>query len=167
MTTNPQLPGSNIWFVRAGRDDVLAGHFLENGIVSMGCGIGPINPNDSKPDIVRRLAKKYPNAKAKTLRSLADEIWGFNKYMEAGEPIAIYEPQRRMCHIGKIQFLFASAELGPNPQYGHDYIHKVEWLYQIPFGTLHRRTRRQLKLTLALHRLSREDSVGLRRPFYK
>ena len=164
--TSAKLPDSDIWFVRAERANIIAQHFLEQGIVSMGWGIGPIKEEDSINEIIARLAARYPSKKAKTI-----QIWGalirrFNKDMEVGDAVATvstYQPQGRLCHIGIIREILIPAEPGPHyEEYGHDHIHRVEWLYQFSTDTLSEPTRRRLGLPPTLHRLSPEASAELR-----
>lgn len=160
-----QLPDSDIWFVRAELGNVLAGHFLENGIVSMGWEIGPIKDDDSDDEIMGRLESLYPDAKVRTLQTWAAEIKRFNRKMEAGDAVATYEPRGRMYHVGIIRSLLIPAELGYQseyPEYKSDYVHRVEWLHQIPKNILSEYTRRRLSIPLTLHRLSQEASAELR-----
>ena len=161
-----QLPDSDIWFVRAERANIIARHFLEQGIVEMGWGIGPIKEEDSINEIIARLAAMYPNEKKKTIETWGREIKEFNKDMEVGDVVATvstYQPQGRLCHIGIIRDLLIPAEPGPHyAEYDNDHIHRVEWLYQFSKDTLSEHTRRRLDRPLTLHRLSPEASAELR-----
>ena len=65
---NRQLPDSDIWFVRAEGRNTLARHFLEQGVVSMGWGIGPIGYDDPIDGIIGRL-RKYIQMKSPELSS--------------------------------------------------------------------------------------------------
>ncbi len=162
MTDSAQLPDSRIWFVRAERDNVLANHFLEQGIVSMGWGIGPIRHNDSTGEIIGRLAARFPHEKDGTLQAWAGEIRRFNREMEIGDAVATYEAQGRMCHIGIIRSLLVPFDIGNFHEYENDYAHRVEWLYQVSRDILSEYTRRRLGIPLTLHRLSPEASAELR-----
>ena len=163
---NRQLPDSDIWFVRAEGRNTLARHFLEQGVVSMGWGIGPIGYDDPIDGIIGRLRKLYPNEKPRTLQSRAAQFKRFNDKMEVGDAVATvstYQAQGRLCHIGIIRSLLAPVELGPiYDKYGHDYIHRVEWLYQSSPDILSEYTRKRLGIPLTLHRLSAEASAELR-----
>ena len=157
-----QLPESDIWSVRAERGNALAGIFLERGIVSMGWGIGPIRHNESRNEIVRRLAPIYPDKEDGTLQAWANQIKRFNSKMEVGDGVAAYEPQTRICHIGIIRDPLIPIELDPLAEWGHDYVHRVEWLYQVPRYSLSEYTWKRLGHRLTLIRLSREASPELR-----
>ena len=166
MVGQARLPDSDIWFVRAERANVLAEHYLEKGVVTIGWGIGPIQANDSKDEIVRRLASIYPNDKTGTIQSWAAEIRRFIQDMEVGDAVATIsapQGQSRLCHVGIIQSLLSTVEPGPlYEQYGIDYVRQVNWLYQIPTDILSEFTQRRLSIPLTLHRLSWEASEELR-----
>ena len=166
MAGQAQLPDSDIWFVRAERANVIARYFLEQGVVEMGWGIGPINHDDSINEIIRRLAARYPNEKDGTLRSWAAQIRRFNRDMEVGDPVATistYQAQGKLCHMGIIQSLLIPAEPGPHyDDYDNDHVHRVEWLYQVSPAILSEYTQKRLNLPPTLHRLSSEASAELR-----
>ena len=165
MTNVAELPDTRIWSVRAEYGNVLVGHFLDQGIVSMGWLIGPIGDDDSTAEIIERLAKLNPDAKAQTLRVWAAEIKRFNREMAVGDAVCTYDPQRRIYHIGIIRDLLIPAELGrqsEDPDYSHDYVHRVEWLYQVSRDILSQATRNSLGGQLTLFRLSPEASAELR-----
>ena len=162
MAGQAQLPDSDIWSVRAERGNVLAGIFLERGIVSMGWGIGPISHNESRNEIVKRLALIHPNEKVGTLQTWANQIQRFNRKMEVGDAVTAYEPQARICHVGLIRNLLIPAELGPPAEWWHDYVHQVEWLYQVPRHSLSAYTLKRLGHRLTLTILSREASTELK-----
>ncbi len=166
MARQTQLPDSDIWFVRAGHGNFLARHFLEQGFVAIGWGIGPIEDDDSRNEIFRRLVPLYPDEKTGSLQTWAAEIKRFNSEMEVGDAcatVSTYQPQGRLCHIGIIRSLLVPPESFPYyEEYGSDYVHLVEWLYQFSPDTLSEYTRRRLGIPLSLHRLSAEASAELR-----
>ena len=166
MSGQNQLPNSDIWFVRAERANVIAKYFLEQGVVEMGWGIGPINHNDSKYEIIGRLAARYPNKKDGTLQLWADQIRRFNREMEVGDPVATistYQAQGKLCHIGIIRHLLIPAKPGPHyDDYENDHVHRVEWLYQVSPATLSEYTQKRLNLPRTLHRLDAQASAELR-----
>ena len=162
-----QLPGSDIWVVHSEFGNILAGCFLERGIVSIGWGIGPIKHDDSKHSIVELLASVHSDAKIGTLQTWASEIQRFNEKMEVGDAVATYEPRSSMCHIGLLQSLLVSAELFPPTKHWngclkHDYVHRVEWLYEVPLDTLSEYTRKRIGLPMTLTRLNPQASAELR-----
>lgn len=166
MSIGQQLPDSDIWFVRAERANVLAEHFLQQGVVTMGWGIGPIGPGNSKEGIEGRLASRYPNKAIGTIRSWTAEIIRFNGEMKVGDAVATISAtpgQRRLCHVGIIQSLLYTVDPSPlYKQYDIDYVRQVEWMYQIPVDDLSEFTKRRLGIPLTLHRLSTEASTELR-----
>ena len=161
-----QLPDSDIWFVRAERANVLAKHFLEQGVVTMGWGASPLADSDSKNEIIIRLTTRYPNRKLKTIQTWAAEILRFNRDMAVGDAVATistHQAQGRLCHIGIIRTLLVPVE--PTPlyeEYDTDHVHEVEWLYQIPTNVLSEYTQNRLGIPLTLHRLSAEASAELK-----
>ena len=161
-----QLPDSRIWFVRAERENVLAKHFLEQRVVIMGWGAGPLENSDSKNEIISRLTARYPNAKLNTIQTWAAEIWRFNRDMEVGDAVATistHQAQGRLCHIGIIKALLVPVELSPlYEEYDTDHVHQVEWLCQVSTNVLSEYTQRRLGIPLTLHRLSSEASRELR-----
>ena len=167
MTNNAQLPDSDIWFVRAERANVFAQGFLEQGIVSMGWGIGPVKDVDSRNEILARLEQKYPDVTPGTLQTWANQIKRFTSQMAVGDAVATvssHQAQGRLCHIGIIRDLLLPAESFPYyEEYENDHIHRVEWLYQVSENDLSEYTRRRLRLPPTLHRLSPEASAELRR----
>lgn len=165
-TNNPQLPDSRIWSVRAEFDNVLVGHFLDKGIVSMGWEIGPIKDDDSTAEIIERLAKHHPDAKPRTIQTWAAEIIRFNREMEVGDAVSTYDPKSRIYHIGIIRSILIPVELGYQsqyPEYPHDYVHRVEWLHQVSRDILSQPTRNSLGSQRTLSRISPEASAELRR----
>ena len=166
MTNTAQLPDTRIWSVRAEYGNVLVGHFLEQGIVSMGWLIGPISESDSTDEIIERLAKHNPDAKIQALRVWAAEIKRFNREMAVGDTVCTYDPKSQIYHLGIIRSLLIPAELGRQseyPDYSHDYVHRVEWLHQVSRDILSQPTRNSLGGQLTLFRLSPEASAELRR----
>ena len=162
-TNNPQLPDTDIWFVRAERANILAQTFLEQGIVAMGWGIGPVKADDSRNEILARLEQNYPDESPGTLRGWASQIKRFTSEMATGDAVATVsadQPQGRLCHIGIIRSLLAPAKSLQG--YVYDHVHQVEWLYQIPQNELSEYTQRRLELPPTLHRLSPEASAELR-----
>ena len=166
MSIRQQLPNSDIWFVRAERSNVLASHYLEQGVVTMGWGIGPLKPGDSKIEIVRRLKERHPNKNPRSIQSWAAEIIRFNREMEVGDAVATIsaeQGQSLLCHLGIIQSLLFTVEPSPlYKRYDIDYIRQVEWLYQVPTDDLSEFTQRRLSIPLTLHRLSTKASTELR-----
>ena len=160
--TNTQLPDSPMWFVRAEHNNVAANHFLEEGIVHMGWGIGPISIFDSVNDLMERLREEYPERKEKTYSTWANEILRFNRDMKVGDSVATYEPKQRMCHIGILKDLLIPFEDEVTLELDNDYVHQVEWLFQIPKDTLSEYTQKRLGIPLTLHRLSVSASAELR-----
>ena len=160
--TDSQLPESPIWFVRAEHNNVVADHFLENGMVHMGWDIGQIALSDSIHDVVRLLRAIYPYHKDRSLSTWAHEMIRFNRSMEVGDAVATYEPKYRMCHIGLLRELSIPYVDEITIRWGNDYVHRVEWLFQISKETLSEYTRKRLGIPLTLHRLSPEASAELR-----
>ena len=159
-----QLPDSRIWFVHSGHGDKLASYFLDNGIVVMGWDIGPVGPDDSKDEILRRVTTRHPGEKPGTLDAWASQIKSFNQEMQIGDAVATREPPGGMCHIGIIRSLRVRIKLYPNPYFENgDHVHEVEWLYEIPLNILSKYTRRRLGNPRTLHRLSPEASAELKK----
>ena len=158
-----QLPDSDIWFVRAERKNVLARCFLENGLVAMGWGIGPIGSVESKEEIADRLRAAFPDERPGTLSKWAREIREFNQDMGVGDAVATYEPRSRTYHLGIIRSLLVRADLALLHMYQSEYVHGVDWLCQVARDTLSEHyTRYNLDRRSTLHRLSAEASLVLR-----
>ena len=131
---NAPLPDSQIWFVSAEERGVLAEDFVAQGFVSMGWGIGPLQPGESRPEIIRRLTANCPDEQEGTIRAWASNIQRFNQRMAVGDAVATYDSQQRVCHIGVISALLIDVELidlPPDYETDHDYAHRVEWLYEV------------------------------------
>lgn len=158
-----QLPDSDMWFVRAERRNVLAECFLDNGLVAMGWGIGPIGSVESREEIADRLRVVYPNEWPGTLTKWAREIREFNQDMGVGDAVATYEPRDRTYHIGIIRALLVTVDLDLLRAYESEYVHRVDWLYQVARDTLSRDyTRNNLDRRSTVHRFSPEASEVLR-----
>ncbi len=159
---NEKLPDSDIWFVRAELRNRLAGYFLGNGVVVMGWAIGPVGSVESQNEIADRLRDYWTDERTGTLTKWAGEIRKFNQDMEVGDAVATYEPRGRNYHIGIIRALLVDAEPSLLEE-GMDYVHRVEWLYQVAKDTLSQDYRRRnLDRRSTLHRLSPEASAALR-----
>ena len=164
QTDKTPLPNSQIWFVRGEQGNVLASYFLEQGVVSLGWFIGRLEPDEPKDQIVKRLAAEFRDTPTATLTARAAQFKRFNEQMAVGDVVATYDSEHRLCHIGIIRAL-----LIPPPQdnqaydeYGHDYVHSVEWLHQVLRDDLSEYTWRRIAIPLTLHRLSAEASAELR-----
>lgn len=157
------LPNSDIWFVRAERKNVLADCFLENGVVAMGWGIGPIASVESQEEIADRLREDFWNERPATLTKWAREIREFNQDMGIGDVVATYEPRERAYHVGIIRALLVQVDIDLLFEYESEYVHQVDWLYQVARDSLsHEYTRSNLDRRSTLHRLSPEASNILR-----
>ena len=157
-----QLPDSNIWFVRAERANVLADYFLDNGIVALGWGIGPVGPDDSKNEILGFLETRFPEENPGTLETWVSQIKRFNQDMETGDAVATCEPSGRTCHIGIIRDLRVQPDPYLRHEWESDHVHRIEWLYQVPRDNLSEYTQRRLSLKRTLHRLNQQASAELR-----
>ena len=141
----------------------MAGYFLENGVVAMGWGIGPVGSVESSNEIVERLSARYPYENSRTLSKWAREIRAFNQDMGVGDAVATYEPRGRTYYIGIIRSLLVPPDPWLLREWESDHVHRVEWLYQVARDTLSRPyTRSNLDRRSTLHRLSPEASVVLR-----
>lgn len=158
------MPDSRIWFVRAEHNNAVAYHFLENGIVHMGWGIGPVSPDDSQNDIKARLRKLYPDRSQTTLSKWAREIREFNQDMLVGDTVATYEPRMRTYHIGEIKVLLISFEDDVTYDWDNDHVHRVEWQYRVGRDILPKGfAKSNLDRRSTLHRLSAEASAVMKR----
>ena len=134
QTNKTPLPEGRIWFIRAEAGNALAGDFVEQGFVSMGWGIGPLQPGESKPEIIQRLTDEWPDKQPGTILVWASNIQRFNQQMAVGHAVATYNSQQRVCHLGVISALLIDVELiDLPPEYAddHDYAHRVEWQHQV------------------------------------
>ena len=165
QTANKPLPEGRIWFVRAEAGNALAELFVEQGVVSMGWGIGPLQPGESRPEIIRCLTANCPDEKEGTIRAWASNIQRFNQQMTVGDAVATYDSQQRVCHIGVISALLIDVELiDLPPEYSddHDYAHRVEWLYAVSRDDLSGPAWRGLVNPQTLFLLSESTSAELR-----
>ena len=162
---NEQLPDSEIWFVRAERRNALADCFLEHGVVAMGWGIGPLDPDASKQDVFNILWEREAHRTTPVVSKWAREIRDFNQAMAVGDAVATYQPRGHAYHIGIIRSLLVPIEREclRDPKWDTDYAHQVEWLWQVDRDTLPKQYRRRnLDRQATLHRLSSEASEVLR-----
>ena len=165
QTNNAPLPDSQIWFVSAEEGNVLAEDFVAQGFVSMGWCIGPLQPGESKHEIIQRLETKFRNAKLQTIQTWASQIKKFNEEMAAGDAVATYSSQQRRCHIGIIRSTLipvGQIKLPPEYEECHDYAHRVDWQHSVSRDDLSEHTRRRIPLPRTLYRLSAEASAELR-----
>lgn len=157
------MPDSQIWFVRAEHKNAVAYHFLDNGIVHMGWGIGPVSPNDSQKDIEARLRKLYPYRAQSTVSKWAREIREFNQDMLVGDTVATYEPRMRTYHVGIIRDLLIPFEDEITLDWDNDHVHRVEWQCRVSRDILPKGfAKSNLDRRSTLHRLTNEASVVLR-----
>ena len=140
----------------------MASHFLEYGVVSMGWGIGPVGNDTSIGEIIDLLGRRHLDEKYKTLEAWAHQIRRFTRDVATGDAVTTYEPQHQSCHVGIISAVLVPDEWGPPPEWWHDYIHRVEWLYEIPRDTLSEYTRKRIGIPLTLTRLNPKASAELR-----
>ena len=162
---NAPLPDSQIWFVSAEERGVLAEDFVAQGFVSMGWCIGPLKPGESKPEIIRRLTDEFPDKKTGTIQIWASQIKKFNEEMAAGDAVATYNSQQRLCHIGIIRSILipvGQIDLPREYKECHDYAHRVDWQHSVSRDDLSEHTRRRVPLPRTLYRLSAEASAELR-----
>ena len=131
QTNKTPLPEGRIWFVRAERNNILAGCFLEKGVVGLGWGIGALEPDEPKSEIIQKLAERFHDANPKTIDAWASQIKRFNERMAVGDAVATYDSEHRLCHIGIIRALLIPSAEGPPPEYEMDYVHRVEWQHQV------------------------------------
>ena len=129
----------------------------------MGWGIGPIASVESKEEIADRLRVNFWDVQPATLSKWAREIREFNQDMGIGDVVATYEPRGRAYHVGIIRALLIPADIDLLREYESEYVHQVDWLYQVARDSLsHEYTRSNLDRRSTLHRLSPEGSNTLR-----
>ena len=158
-----ELPASDIWFVRAGTHNICADDFLEHRVVAMGWGIGSISSVECKYEIADRLRPVYPEKQRATLSKWAREIREFNQDMGVGDAVATYEPRSRTYHLGIIRSLLVPAGHIAFCENGNDYVHRVDWLFQVSRDTLPSNyAKDNLDRRSTLHRLSTDASMTLR-----
>ena len=171
QTDKTPLPEGRIWFVRANEGNALAEFFVEQGVVSMGWCIGPLETEESKPEILRRLTEQWPDEKAGTRLVWASNILRFNRQMAAGHAIATYNSQKRVCHLGIIRSTLIPEMDRLRPLIDaemkyentcHDYAHRVEWLYEVSRDDLSGPAWRGLVNPQTLFLLSESTSAELR-----
>ena len=176
QTDKTPLPGGRIWFVRADEGNVLAEFFVTQGIVSISLGgsIGPLQPDESKAEIVRRLTAEWVDEKPVTINHWASQIKRFNQQMSVGDAVATYNSQKRVCHLGIIRSVLPPEGISLSPMVwdelelvmGYapnlDYSHRVEWLYEVSRDDLSGPAWRGLVNPQTLFLLSESTSAELR-----
>ena len=174
QTNKTPLPDGRIWFVRANEGNALAEFFVAQEIVSMGWCIGPLQPDESKPEIIRRLTEQWPEKEAGTFQVWASNILRFNRQMAAGHAIATYNSQKRICHLGVIRSVLPPEGISLSPMVWEemellmgyapnlDYSHRVEWLYEVSRDDLSGPAWRGLVNPQTLFLLSESTSAELR-----
>ena len=155
---------SDIWMVRAGRNGVFASRFLENSIVAIGWGeIGDVTAATPDDEIRRLVDAAYPGEKPRTRAAWAGTVRRFVKDVKVGDPVATYDNESRLYHLGNIRSDVERRTFDIDGEKHEWFFRDVKWLDQVPRDSLLLDTRNRLGGILTVFRIPTAASEDLRR----
>lgn len=119
-----------LWLVRAGSRGEREDLALEESLVIIGWeGLNDLSDIDTHEDLLARLEAAYPDAKKRTLRNWATQIWYFIKDMQVGDLVALPLKQRPAVAFGEVTGGYQyRQDLPPGAQHTRP----VKWLQEVP-----------------------------------
>ena len=155
---------SDIWMVRAGRNGVFASLFLDESIVAIGWGeIGDVTAATPDDEIRRLVDAAYPSSKPGTRASWAGTVRRFVKDVKVGDPVATYDNESRLYHLGEIRSDAERRTLDIDGEKHEWFCRDVKWEDQVPRDSLLLATRNSLTIPLTAFRIPAAASADLRR----
>jgi len=146
------------WVVRAGQNGVYADDFLSEGWVGIGWHqAGELAPDAPDEEIEAALEAAFPASRDGSKRTWAGQIKRFFREISVGDPVATYDPERRVYFLGVINSDFAHR-----PQHTLIRSRSVDWTHKVARDGLSTSTRNSLGAILSFFRLSDEASAELR-----
>ena len=155
---------SDIWMVRAGRNGVFASMFLESSIVVIGWGhIGDITAATPDDEIRRLIDAAYPGGKPGSRASSAGNVRRFVKAVKVGDPVATYDNESRLYHLGEIRSDAERRTFDIDGEKHKWFCRDVKWDDQVPRDSLLLSTRNSLTIPLTVFRIPDAARADLRR----
>ena len=145
-----------IWIVRAGERAAYVDEFLQDGVVAIGWAeAGPVEAAMPDEEVDRRMASAYPDEKEGWRRVAAAMIRRFAREVHAGDPIATYDPNRRVYPLGTV-----AGELQWRV---HEYprVRKVKWTHEVDRDLLSVSARNSLGAIATMFRLGTEVAAEM------
>lgn len=165
-----QLPNTNFWMVRAGRDGTVIRRFLNEGIAYLGWGeVGSIHTTDSNANIRKRLDENCPYERAGARPNIVGMLKRFSCEVRIGDTVVTYDPQRRLYHIGTVKSdayprSVTWVDLATKDEFeGPGYVRKVDWVSAVSRDSLSLTAQRCLNGQLSHFQLPAEVSAEIRR----
>jgi restriction system protein len=139
------------WMVRAGRGSENIEEFLRLGIVAMGdARLGPLLPSQSKADLLRLYAKKYPEEGEGTRATWASQSARFVSEMKSGDNVITYASERRLYFVGT---LTSEYEWAPHLIESKPHVRRVTWTGRVSRDALSAAARNSLGAIQSLFKL--------------
>lgn len=99
-----QLPDTNSWMIRAGRDGTVLHRFLDEGIAYVGWGeAGVVYPETAREELRARVSRAHPMFTLGRVRNAARCICEFCLEVQVGDSVITYDPQQRLYHVGLVK----------------------------------------------------------------
>lgn len=94
---------SDIWFVRAGRENVYAEDFLQKNLVAIGWSeIGEVPSNISKTNLTQLYKQTFPEHSDGKAQVAASQIVRFLQEIKVGDSLMTYDRDKQMYYVGSI-----------------------------------------------------------------
>lgn len=130
-----EIPGSNMWMIRAGQDGHVLPYFLDQRIAYLGWDdTGIIYPETTREDLRDRVARANPMITFSAVGNATRCIWEFCREVQIGDAVVTYDPRQRLYHIGIVR---SDAEYGTvvwhyadtgQPFEDWGYVRQVDWV---------------------------------------
>jgi restriction system protein len=124
----------NTWFVRAGRDNKFAEHFLQYKIVAGGwVELGEVDPDISKAELLQLYRQVHPDRPLQSAHVVASQIIRYLRELEVGDAVMTYNREEQVYYLGEItsECFYTREYIDKLPR-----IRNVNWKYVIPRGVL-------------------------------
>ena len=145
--------------VRAGRGSENIEEFLKLGIVAMGdARLGPLSPSQSKADMLRLYAEKYPDEGEGSRATWASQSLRFVSEMKTGDGVVTYDSERRLYFVGT---LASEYEWAPQLIETKPHMHRVTWTGQVARDALSAAARNSLGAIQSLFKLGTDVAADL------
>lgn len=147
------------WMVRAGRGSENIEEFLRHGIVAMGdARLGPLSPSQTKADLLRLYAEKYPEEGEGSRATWASQSARFVSEMKSGDGVITYDSERRLYFVGT---LTTDYEWAPQLIESKPHMRRVKWTGQVSRDGLSASARNSLGAIQSLFKLGPDVATEL------
>ncbi|RKH45609.1 restriction endonuclease [Corallococcus sicarius] len=148
------------WMVRAGRGSENIEEFLRLGIVAMGdARLGKLSPSQTKADLLRLYAEKYPEESEGTRATWASQSARFVSEMKAGDGVITYDSERRLYFVGS---LTSDYEWAPQLIESKPHMRRVTWAGRVSRDGLSAAARNSLGAIQSLFKLGPDVVTEMR-----